>query len=98
MLTVWLADEHAIVIAIGRHDESPNDVYSGLLDALELESPTPNARAHLAAAKQEGHHRTNMSRPSLPRQSSGWREEFVPSDGDFLRQRPALERALGTGG
>lgn len=39
VLTVWLADDHAVVIAIGRHDESADDVYSGLLDALELEVP-----------------------------------------------------------
>ncbi|HEV2068469.1 MAG TPA: hypothetical protein VGR26_01600 [Acidimicrobiales bacterium] len=39
VLTVWPADDHAVVIAIGRHDESAADVYSTLLDALELEVP-----------------------------------------------------------
>ena len=39
MLTVWPADDHVVVIAIGRHDESPADVYGALLDALELEVP-----------------------------------------------------------
>lgn len=39
MLTAWPADNHAIVIAIGRHDESVDDVYAALLDALELEVP-----------------------------------------------------------
>ena len=37
MLTVWPAEDRAVVIAIGRHDESAADVYSTLLDALELE-------------------------------------------------------------
>lgn len=39
MLTVWPAEDHAIVIAIGRHDQSPEDVYDALLDALEFDVP-----------------------------------------------------------
>ena len=39
MLTVWPANEDAVVITIGRHDESVADVYSALLDPLELEVP-----------------------------------------------------------
>lgn len=36
MLTVWPEDDHAVVVAIGRHDESTLDVYSALVDALGL--------------------------------------------------------------
>lgn len=39
MLTVWPAEDHAIVIAIGPHDASTDDVYADLLDALELDIP-----------------------------------------------------------
>lgn len=39
MLTVWPAEDHAIVIAIGPHDASTDDVYAVLLDALELDIP-----------------------------------------------------------
>lgn len=39
LLTVWLADDHATVIAIGPHDETVSDVYAALLHALELEMP-----------------------------------------------------------
>ncbi len=34
MLVVWPGDDHAVVIAIGRHDESSDDVYAVLLDHL----------------------------------------------------------------
>jgi hypothetical protein len=37
MLTVWAAPDHAVVVAIGRHDRSTEDVYSLLLDALGLD-------------------------------------------------------------
>lgn len=36
MLTVWPAEDHAVVIAVGSHDQSTEDVYAALLDALEL--------------------------------------------------------------
>lgn len=36
MLTVWRAEDHAVVIAVGSHDESTQDVYGAVLDALEL--------------------------------------------------------------
>jgi hypothetical protein len=39
VLTVWPAADRAVVIAVGRHDESAQDVYSSLLDALELDVP-----------------------------------------------------------
>ena len=39
MLTVWPADDHAVVIAVGSHDGSADDVYAALLDALELVVP-----------------------------------------------------------
>ena len=37
MLTVWPAEDHAIVLAIGRHDASTENVYAVLLDALDLD-------------------------------------------------------------
>lgn len=40
LLTVWPATDHAVVIAVGPHDESNQDLYSALLDALELDVPT----------------------------------------------------------
>ena len=39
MLTVWLEADHAVVIAVGRHDETADDIYAALLDALELDVP-----------------------------------------------------------
>jgi hypothetical protein len=40
MLSVWPATDHAVVIAMGRHDKSPEDVYAAVLDALELDVPS----------------------------------------------------------
>ncbi len=40
MLVAWLAREHAVVIAVGRHDESSQDVYATLLGDLGLEVST----------------------------------------------------------
>ncbi|MBI1843674.1 MAG: hypothetical protein HYR89_03550 [Actinobacteria bacterium] len=37
---VWPATDHAVVIAVGRHDESAEDVYTALLDALDRDVPT----------------------------------------------------------
>ena len=37
MLVAWTADDHAVVVAVGRHDESSEDVYAVLLGALGLE-------------------------------------------------------------
>ena len=39
MLIAWPADDHAVVIAVGRHDRSGEDVYALLLHALGLEVP-----------------------------------------------------------
>jgi hypothetical protein len=39
MLTAWLAEDHAVVVAVGRHDQSSGDVYTLLLGALGLEVP-----------------------------------------------------------
>ena len=39
MLVAWPADDHAVVIAIERHDESSDDVYAAILDALGLQVP-----------------------------------------------------------
>jgi hypothetical protein len=39
LLTVWHGEDHATVISIGPHDETADDVYAALLDALELEIP-----------------------------------------------------------
>ncbi len=36
MLTVWPADDHVVVITVASHDQSSEDVYAALLDALEL--------------------------------------------------------------
>jgi hypothetical protein len=36
MLTAWLAEDHAIVVLVARHDETANDVYRQLLDALDV--------------------------------------------------------------
>jgi hypothetical protein len=39
MLTAWLADDHAFVLAIGPHDPSANNVYDLLLEALGVDVP-----------------------------------------------------------
>jgi hypothetical protein len=39
MLTAWPAEDHAVVVAVGRHDQSSEDVYTLLLEALGLEVP-----------------------------------------------------------
>jgi hypothetical protein len=39
MLTAWVTANHAVVGVIGPHDQSENDVYALLLDALELDVP-----------------------------------------------------------
>ncbi len=39
MLVAWPATDHAVVIAIGRHDSSAEDVYAILLAALDLDVP-----------------------------------------------------------
>jgi hypothetical protein len=39
MLVAWPASDHAVVIAIGRHDSSAEDVYAVLLAALALDLP-----------------------------------------------------------
>lgn len=38
MLVAWPGEDHAIMIAIGRHDRSSDDVYDVLLDHLGLEA------------------------------------------------------------
>jgi hypothetical protein len=40
MLIAWSAADHAVVIAVGPHNRSSNDVYALLLEALDLEVPT----------------------------------------------------------
>ena len=39
MLSAWPAEDHAVVVAVGRHDQSSEDVYSLLLEALGLKIP-----------------------------------------------------------
>ena len=39
MLTAWPAENHAVVLAFDRHDQSSDDVYTFLLDALGLGVP-----------------------------------------------------------
>jgi len=39
MLTVWVTATHAAVVVIGPHDQSDDDVYALLLEALELDVP-----------------------------------------------------------
>ncbi|HXH56171.1 hypothetical protein [Iamia sp.] len=39
MLTAWITANHAVVIVIGPHDQSEDDVYALLLEALELDAP-----------------------------------------------------------
>ena len=39
MIVAWPAGDHAVVIAIGRHDGSINDVYGMLLVALDRDIP-----------------------------------------------------------
>jgi hypothetical protein len=39
MLIAWPGVDHAVVVAVGRHDRSSEDVYTVLLDALGLEMP-----------------------------------------------------------
>jgi hypothetical protein len=37
LLTVWHAEDHATVIAVGPHDQTSGDVYAALLEALDLD-------------------------------------------------------------
>lgn len=39
MLTAWLANDHAYVLAIGPHDRSGSDIYDLLLEALDVTMP-----------------------------------------------------------
>ena len=39
MLTVWPADDRAVVVLVGPHSGKPGDVYDQLLDALGAEVP-----------------------------------------------------------
>lgn len=39
MITAWLASDHAVVVAIGPHDQSALDIYELLLDALGIDLP-----------------------------------------------------------
>jgi hypothetical protein len=39
MLTAWLADDHAAVLAVGPHDQSASDIYDLLLKALDVTVP-----------------------------------------------------------
>lgn len=40
MLTVWPADDQAIVVLVGPHSGKPGDVYDQLLGALGADVPT----------------------------------------------------------
>lgn len=40
MLAAWLAEDHAVVLAVGRHNETSEDVYVALLDRLDLAAPS----------------------------------------------------------
>lgn len=40
MLIAWPGEDHAVVIAVARHDESSEDVYAALLEALGLRAPS----------------------------------------------------------
>jgi hypothetical protein len=39
MLTAWLTDDHAAVLAVGPHDQSASDIYDLLLEALDVTVP-----------------------------------------------------------
>lgn len=39
LLTVWLASDHAVVIAVGPHDRSAGDLYRQLVEGLNIEPP-----------------------------------------------------------
>lgn len=39
MLTVWPADDHAIVVLVAPHDRTASDVYAALTDALDVTIP-----------------------------------------------------------
>jgi hypothetical protein len=39
MLTAWLANDHACVLAIGPHDQSASNIYDLLLQALGVTVP-----------------------------------------------------------
>jgi hypothetical protein len=39
VITAWLADDHAVVVAIGPHDGSVLDVYRLVLEALGIDAP-----------------------------------------------------------
>ncbi len=53
LLTVWHGEDHATVISIGPHDETVDDVYAALLEALELEIPG-DERQKLPCCDEEG--------------------------------------------
>jgi hypothetical protein len=53
MIVAWPAEDHAVVIAIGPHDGSNNDVYALLLDALDRRVP-PDERDKPPCCDEQG--------------------------------------------
>jgi hypothetical protein len=58
MLTAWLADNHACVLAIGPHDRSASDVYDLLLEALGV-NVSDDARTKPSCCDEHGLPPTN---------------------------------------
>lgn len=54
MLTVWPAEDNAIVIVVAPHDQRGSDVYELLLDALNLTVPV-DEREKPSCCDEEGH-------------------------------------------
>lgn len=64
MLTAWPAEDHAVVVAVGRHDQSSEDVYTVLLMHLGLRFLMRKGRSHPVVTQRANHPRTQMLRPT----------------------------------
>lgn len=53
LLTVWLADDRAVIVLIGPHNRDKGDVYVQMTEALHLEIP-PDERAKPPCCDKEG--------------------------------------------
>lgn len=83
MLTVWPAEDNAMVILVAPHERAGSDVYGQLLDALNLTVPV-DERGKPSCCDEEGRlpPKTSPMRSRTP-----WSVAHVPAAGgvDFYR-------------
>jgi hypothetical protein len=71
MLTVWPADDQAIVVLVGPHSGKPGDVYDQLLGALGADVPTDEREKPSCATTRAYRQSTRRRRRRSPTPSSG---------------------------